>query len=288
MAASISLITPSYSGDFEACRLLCASMDRFVSGYDMHYIVVGDEDAALFADLAGPKRRVVTNAELLPKFWSIGRWRGRRYSWAPGLGLPVYGWHLQQLRKIAMTLAQESDWVMCVDSDNCFVRPFDLSTVSVGNKVPHFVTPAGIPPERPNHVTWLNNAYALFGLTAPALPADDFIGPMIVWERETVSQMVQKIENLSGRPWWSAIARQRQFSEYLIYAAAVASDPILAERHERTTKSWCLTYWEGPALDAEGLKLFMRQLAPHQNSITIQSHTETPPNLIRDVVLGKT
>lgn len=286
MAASISLITPSYSGDFAACQLLCASIDRLVSGFDMHYIVVGDEDAALFAALGGPKRRVVSNGDLLPKFWSIGRWRGRRYSWAPGLGLPVYGWHLQQLRKIAMTLAQESEWVMCVDSDNCFVRPFDLSTVTVSNKVPHFVTPAGITSDRPNHVTWLGNAYALFGLPAPTLPADDFIGPMIVWERETVGQMVQKIESFSGNTWWSTIARQRQFSEYLIYAAAVASDPAIAERHEQTTQSWCLTYWEGPALDDKGLADFIGQLAPHQNSITIQSHTHTPADVIRRAVLG--
>lgn len=286
MAGSISLITPSYSGDFAACQLLCASMDRFVTGYDTHYIVVGDEDMALFSPLAGPKRRVVSNSELLPKFWSIGRWRGRRYFWAPGLSLPVYGWHLQQLRKIAMTLAQESDLIMCVDSDNCFCRPFDLGEVTRSNKVPHFVTPDGIKGDRPNHVKWLNNAYALLGLSAPALPGDDFIGPMIVWERETVRQMVEKIENLSGKPWWSAIARQRQFSEYLIYGAAVAGDVTIEERHERTTASWCLTYWEGPALDEKGLADFIAQLAPHQNSITIQSHTSTPADVIRRVVLG--
>lgn len=286
MAGSISLITPSYSGDFAACQLLCASMDRFVTGYDTQYIVVGDEDMALFSPLAGPKRRVVSNSELLPKFWSIGRWRGRRYFWAPGLSLPVYGWHLQQLRKIAMTLAQKSDLIMCVDSDNCFCRPFDLSEVTRSNKVPHFVTPDGIKGDRPNHVKWLNNAYALLGLSAPALPGDDFIGPMIVWERETVRQMVEKIEKLSGKPWWSAIASQRQFSEYLIYGAAVTGDVAIEERHERTTDSWCLTYWEGPALDEKGLAEFIAQLAPHQNSITIQSHTSTPVDVIRRVVLG--
>ncbi|KQT48098.1 hypothetical protein ASG47_06870 [Devosia sp. Leaf420] len=286
MTASISLITPSYSGDFASCQLLCESMDKFVSGYDMHYIVVGDEDVSLFAPLAGPKRRIVSNSALLPKFWSIGRWRGRRYWWAPGLGLPVYGWHLQQLRKIAMTLQQDSDWVMCVDSDNCFCRPFDLGEITRSNKIPHFVTPAGIKADRPNHIKWLNNAHALLGLPAPTLPHDDFIGPMIVWERETVRVMVEKIETLSKKPWWSAIARQRQFSEYLIYGAAVASDPAIADRHERTTDTWCLTYWEGPALNEQSLADFIRQLAPHQNSITIQSHTQTPAAVIRKVVLA--
>lgn len=286
MAASISLITPSYSGDFAACQLLCESMDRFVSGYDRHYIVVGDEDRALFAPLAGEKREIVPHSALLPRFRSVGRWRGRRYWWGPGLGLPVYGWHLQQLRKIAMTLRQDSDWILCVDSDNCFCRPFDLATVTGANKVPHFVTPGGIKGDRPNHVKWLENAYALLGLSTPSLPSDDFIGPMIVWERATVLAMVERIEARSSRPWWSAIARQRQFSEYLIYGAAVSGDPAIAARHERTTKSWCHTYWEGPALDEKSLADFIGQLAPHQNSITIQSHTRTPAEIIRRVALG--
>lgn len=287
MAASISLVTPSYSGDFASCQLLCASMDRFVTGYDMHYIVVGDEDAALFAPLAGPHRRIVPHSELLPKFWPVGRWRKRLYWWAPGVGLPVYGWHLQQLRKIAMTLAQPNERIICIDSDNCFVRPFDLSAIAHGEKVPHFFAPSDITPDRPNHVAWHNNAYALLGLPAPDLPGDDFIGQMIVWERQTVRQMVARIETANARPWWSSIAGKRQFSEYLIYGAAVASDPGSAARHERTPLSWCLTYWEGPALDSDGLRQFLEQLAPHQKSIAIQSHTETPTALIRDVVLGK-
>lgn len=285
MAASISLVTPSYSGDFAACQLLCASMDRFVSGFDMHYLVVGDEDAALFARLAGPKRRVVTNAELLPKFWSIGRWRGRRYSWAPGLGLPVYGWHLQQLRKIAMTLAQESERVMCIDSDNCFVRPFDLGAISTRAKVPLFAAPGDVGPERPTHVTWLKNAHRLLGLAPPPLPGDDFIGQMIVWERQTVAEITAKIESVQRRPWWSAIGRLRQFSEYLIYGAAVTNDPALAARHERVTQSRCLTYWSGAALDEEGLTDFIATMRPEQSAIAIQSHTKTPIDLIRRVVL---
>ncbi|PXA96918.1 hypothetical protein DMC47_16440 [Nostoc sp. 3335mG] len=286
MAASISLITPSYAGDFEACTLLCQSMDRFVSGHDMHYIVVGDEDLALFARLAGEKRRVIANSDLLPRFRSMGRWRGRRYWWAPGLGLPVYGWHLQQLRKIAMTLAQDSDWVMCVDSDNCFCRPFDFSAVTARNLVPHFVTPADITAARPNHVAWHENAHRMLGLPVPPLPADDFIGPMIIWERETVHRMTETMARVAGRPWWAAMARMRQFSEYLVYGAAVAADPDAAARHARTGASWCLTYWEGPALDERGLRTFLDKLGPEQNSITIQSHTQTPTELIRRVVLG--
>lgn len=285
MAATISIVTPSYSRDFESCRLLCESIDRHVTGHEMHYLVIGDEDAALFAPLAGARRRIVAASELLPKLWSVGVWRGRRYWWAPGLGLPVYGWHLQQLRKIAMALAQPAGRIMCVDSDNCFVRPLDLAAVAAAPKVEHFVREGEIGPQLPNHVVWRENAYRLLGRPVPPLPGDDFIGQMIVWERESVRAMVERIEQVAGTVWWRAVARRRHFSEYLIYGAAVATDPALAQRHARTAQSRSLTYWAGEALDAEGLAGFMAGLEPHQSTIAIQSHTRTPLKVIQQAML---
>jgi len=285
VAATISVVTPSYARDVENCRLMCESMDRHVTGHAMHYIVVGDEDRALFDPLAGPGRRIVAASELLPRLWPAGTWRGRRYWWAPGLGLPVYGWHLQQLRKIAMTIAQPSERVMCVDSDNCFVRPLDLASLAAQPKVEHFVREGKIGAELASHVVWHANAYRLLGLPAPPLPADDFIGPMIVWERAAAQAMAERIEKMAGMPWWRALARLRHFSEYLIYGAAVATDPALAARHARTAQSRCLTYWAGPALDEEGLVRFVADLEPQQSAITIQSHTHTPIDVIRRVML---
>ena len=285
MAGSISLITPSYSGDFASCQLLCASIDRFVSGHDMHYLVVGDEDEALFSSLAGPRRRIVPHRALLPRFWPAGRWRGRRYWWRPGTGLPVYGWHLQQLRKIAMTLAQDSERIMCIDSDNCFCRPLDLSGLAGADRVPLVLAPGEVGPERPSQVLWLENAHRLLGLVPPKLPGDDFIGQMIVWERHTVAAITQRIEELGHRPWWAAMLRLRQFSEYLIYGVAVANDAVLSARHQPETQSRCLTYWSGEALDEAGLARFIARLQPGQSAIAIQSHTKTPVDLIRRTVL---
>lgn len=287
MTASISLVTPSYSGDFDCCKLLCESIDRHVTGHDMHYIVVGDEDAALFAPLNGPRRRVVLSSSLLPKFWALPKWRGRRYWWSPAIHLPVYGWHLQQLRKIAMTLAQSSERVMCVDSDNVFCRPLDLSEIAATPRLAHYVEPGAINQSRPNHVRWWQNAHRVLGMPDPVLPGDDFIGPMTLWERETVKVMTRQIETVSGLPWWQALARQRHFSEYLVYGAAVASDPTLAARHERVSQSRCLTYWVGPPLDRAGLRALIASLLPHQCAITIQSHTQTPIEIIREVAIGK-
>lgn len=287
MSGDLCLVTPSYRGDFERCRLLCESMDRFCTGHSRHYVVVDDEDYGQFAPLAGPMRDVVATSDLLPPFWTVGRWRGRRYRWRPALGLPVYGWHLQQLRKIAITLAQESARVVCIDSDTCFCRPADLSGLGTSERVPLFVHRAAITPGQVNHVRWRENAYKVLGLTAPPLPGDDFIGSMITWERASVRAVTELIETVNGRPWWEALARQRDFSEYLVYGVAVSNDPALSVRHRPVEESPCLTYWSGPPLDEQGIGELIDQMRPDQYGLMIQSHTQTPLSVIRAAIMRR-
>ncbi len=285
MIGELSVVTPSYHGDLERCRLLCDTMDRFCTGYARHFIVVDDADYGLFAPLAGPKREVIATSALLPRFWTAGRWRGRRYLWRPGLGLPIYGWHLQQLRKFAVTLSQPAERVICIDSDICFCRPADLSGLATAARVPLFTRRRAITPELPRHVLWRDNAHKALGLVTPPLPGDDYIGPMITWDRTTVRAMADRIEAVNGRPWWQVLARQRHFSEYLTYGAAVSNDPVLEERHERVETSPCLTYWSGPALDERGVSALIGQMRPDQFGLTIQSHTQTSVATIRAALL---
>lgn len=286
---SLSLITASYHGDFESCRLLADSIDAHVTGYSRHYIVVPHGDSAMFGALAGPRREIVDEAELLRSGLVTlpVKWRGRSYLWAPWLGRPIYGWHMQQLRKIGMTLAQPEARVLHVDSDNCFVRPFDASTLAAG-KVPLHVERGVVDAGLPDHVTWWRNAHRLLGRTAPALPGDDFVGQMIVWEKASVEAMVARIEAASGTSWLRALAHTRQFSEYMIYGVAVTTDPALAARHEAVSSSPCLAYWDGPALDAASFPGFVAKLGPTQAAVAVQSFTRTPVEVIRAFALGGT
>ena len=287
MSADLTVVTPSYRGDFERCRLLCETMDRFCSGYDRHLIVVDDEDRALFSQLAGPTREVIATSALFPPFRIVGRWRGRWYRWRPGIGFPIYGWHLQQLRKIAVTLSQPAARVLCVDSDICFCRPADLSDFAASERVPLFMRPNAIGADQTSHVRWRQNAYAALGRPAPALPGDDYIGPLITWERASVRTMTERIEATHHRPWWEVLARQRDFSEYLTYGAAVSCDPALSARHQLTDRSPCLTYWVGPPLTERGVVDLIAQLQPDQYALTVQSHTHTPIETVRAAILGR-
>ncbi len=286
MTLPVSIITPSFERDFESCRLLCDTLDTYVTGFDVHYIVVSAEDRALFAPLAGPRRRIVDAAELLPvSLLPVPiKWKGRRYSWAPGMTLPVFGWHLQQIRKFAMTTAQPNPRVVFIDSDNFFVRPFELSGFAGGTTVPLHVDPNVVAAGGP-HAVWIAHARKLLGLSEPTFPTDNFVGQMIVWDTEIVREIVRRIEANSGTSWWKALLRVRDFSEYMIYGAAVTADPALRTRHHIVEEPPCLTYWEGPALDEAALRTLMSRLARHQSALAIQSFTGTPVALLRAAAL---
>jgi hypothetical protein len=282
-----ALITASYARDFEACKLLTQSIDAYVTGFGRHYLVVASEDVALFRQLAGPRREVVDAATLLPGMLELPlRRHGRRYFWRFGMRGPIYGWHLQQLRKIAMTMAQPEARVMHIDSDNCFCRPYDLGALEAG-KVPLQREAGGVHAGLPEHVVWWQNAHRALGLEVPALPGDDFVGQMIVWEKAATATMSRRIEAATGRPWWLALARQRDFSEYMLYGVAVSADPALLARHALVTDSPCLAYWDGPALDAGALADFAGGLGPTQAAIAVQSFTGTPIEVLRDFALGR-
>lgn len=283
----ISLITPSLARDFEACRLLCETIDAHVTGFDRHYIIVSAADLPLFSQLAGPRRHIVDEASLLPV--SLRRlplrWRGKVYRWAPGIP-PVYGWHIQQLLKFAMTLKQPNPRVMFIDSDNCFCRAFDLQRFA-GDSIPLQVDRGTIEAGQGRHAIWRGNAHALLGLSPPAFPADDYIGQMIVWDVEIVKAVLARIEAVSGARWWQAICRKRDFSEYMIYGSAVAANAGWLSEHRIVEDSPCLSYWSGPALNAVTMAAFLARMRPEQSAIGIQSFTGTPIELIRHAAFGR-
>jgi hypothetical protein len=291
MTAIVSLVTPTYSRDFESCRLLCDTIDAFVTGFDKHYLLVCDDDVACFSSLSSEKRVVIPDSKLLPgTLHALPRllaWKGRRYYWAPGAGLPVYGWHVQQLRKLAVTLFQPCPRVICIDSDNCIVRPLDATELAGTEKSPLYIDSGGVNPTRPHHVVWQRNACRLVGVPEQALPGDDYIGQMIVWDRQSLDSILRRIEANTGLPWWKTLCRARDFSEYILYGIGVTSDPALSDRHQATSTSPCATYWSGPALDEAGIRALIEGMGDEQYAIAVQSHTLTEPSLIRRVALDQ-
>ena len=291
MATSFALATPSYRGDLERCRLLCASIDRFVSGQAVHYLLVEDRDVALFRDLEGPRRRLLPESQLLPSWLRPSPDPlsfGKRRLWT-GLGAlrrgvpPLRGWHAQQLRKFAVAKAAAEDVVLFADSDMLFVRPFDLSSLEQGGSIRLYRKPDAIGADMTEHRQWCENAAALLGLDTPSYPSHDYINNLVSWRRVHVLSLLDDIERRSGRDWVSAIARDRQISEYLNYGFYV--ERVLGlepARHWPDARELCKVYWIDA--DAEGfdqLASFEDVLAPWQVAVGVQSFIGQPIDRIR-------
>jgi hypothetical protein len=291
LSTRFALATPSYRGDIERCRLLCASIDRFVGGHAVHYLLVEDRDVPLFRALEGPRRRILPESQLLPGWLkplpdplSLGR--RRLWTGAPALARgipPLRGWHAQQLRKFAVAKVCPEDVVLFADSDMLFVRPFDLSELERDGMIRLYSKPGAITADMlERHVPWCENAAALLGLAPPVFPGPDYIN-MVSWRREVVLGLLDEVERLSGEDWVSAIARRRRFSEYVIYGAYVERlIGLEAARHWAAPEELCKYYWfSEDTVGFERLESFEEVLQPGQVAVAVQSFIGQPLERIR-------
>lgn len=291
MTTRFALATPSYRGDIERCRLLCASIDRFVSGHAVHYLLIEDRDVPLFRDFEGPRRRVLAESEVLPRWlksWPDPLSLGRRRIWTgPGAlarGVPpLRGWHAQQLRKFAVARASTEDVILFADSDMLFVRPFDLGNLIKDGATRLYRKPDNISAGMEPHRAWCENASALLGLASPSYPGPDYINNMVSWRREHVLSLLALIERRSGRDWVTAIARDRRFSEYMIYGYYVERLLGLESAgHWPDPRELCKVYWINEDVEGfERLNSFEEVLAPWQVAVGVQSFIGEPLDRIR-------
>lgn len=284
---STALITPSYSADFERCRLLCESVDMFVDGGVDHFILVDDGDYAQFSQLDGNSRFVVNELDILPS-WLHSIRQGfsptSRKVWLSMKTWPMRGWHVQQLRRIAIAEHIAHAGLLYCDSDMLFVRPFSIDDLWQGEELRLYRKPEAIAtqhlPADDLHFSWTRSAAVLNGLEAPEFPAPDYINNLVSWQRKHILDMCENIENVTGRDWVSAIGRNRSFSECQIYGAYV--DGVLnGEGHWRAPEGLCKTYWSGRALTREGVEAFVEEMSDDQVAIGVQSFTNTAPDVLR-------
>ncbi len=249
--AAYALLTPSFRGDLDRCRLLCASIDRFVTGFQVHYLLVDDRDVALFKPFESATRRIIAEGDLLPSWlrsWPDPLSRGRRRVWTgPGAlargVLPLRGWHIQQLLKMTAPTVIDEDILLYADSDVVFLKPFDMSRLGADGHVRLFRKPGGVRPDMANHVKWTNGAASLLGLPQPSLPAHDYITNLVCWTNANARQLLRHIEAASGRSWISSVTAGRAFSEWIIYGQFV--NDVLGERsgHQATDSELVKTWW---------------------------------------------
>ena len=284
-ALRVALLTMSYRGDYELCGLLCETADRFVPPAFHHVLAVPAADMALFRPLAARNRVLVTQESLLPRWlWRLpspppGARRllrlPRRNMYATLKGGLVRGWIAQQMMKLAASRDAQADVVLHVDSDVAFVRPLTPDRLLQDGRVRLLRTPgAG---DTPMHRPWHVAASRLLGLPPAPYQGADYIGNLTTWRPAVVAAMLARIGEIAGRDPFEALARTRDFSEYVLYGAFW--DHVMKQSdaaHAPTDRLLCATVWPGLDPDTLAAALDSLVLAPDQVAIGIQSTVPVP------------
>jgi hypothetical protein len=283
----VALLTPTYGRDLELCTLLCESVDRHVKSFSKHYLLVPDCDLSLFSHFESERREVIPASRFLPHWLRpLPRvvQRKRRQYWWSFRAKPVSGWHVQQYLKIAATMSLPYERYCILDSDIVFFRDFDLSQYQIPNPIPLFGIPDEVVATQPRHSRWVETSHELLGLPIPGLPAPDFIGHIIFWDRRTTAAMVSQIEAVTNLHWIEALCRTREFSEYMLYGYFVQNSARFSAAHRPTSTTQCVSYWEQPKLSKNELNELLGSADQDDVAFSIASFSGTPVQTIRTAV----
>lgn len=283
----VALLTPTYGRDLELCTLLCESVDRHVTSFSKHYLLVPDCDLSLFAHFESERRSVLPASKFLPGWLRpLPRiiQRKRRQYWWSFRAKPASGWHVQQLIKIAATMSLPHERYCILDSDIVFFRDYDLARFEYPNSIPLLNIPNEVTAKQIRHSRWVETSHQLLGLPIPSLPASDFIGHIMFWDQQTTRAMAAKIETVTGLDWIEALCRTREFSEYMLYGYFVQNDPRFSGRHTLTPRTQCVSYWEQPKLDKGELNQLLRGARKDDVAFSVASFSGTPVQTIRAAI----
>jgi hypothetical protein len=277
---SIALLTMSFRGDLELCRLLCETVDMFVPAAFEHVLAVPRADLPLFAPMANSRRRLVTQEELLPTWLHRipmpppGLRRllrlPRRNMYVTGNGRLVRGWVAQQLMKLAAARAAAADVILHVDSDAAFVRPLAPEHLCASGRV-RLLHTAGAG-DTPMHHPWHRTASGLLGLPPTDYHGADYIGNLTTWRPAVVQRMLDHIAGVTGADGVSALAATADLSEYTLYG--VYCDKVLgldAAGHAPTSRLLCATVWPGLETSELDAHFDALTIAPDQIAVGVQS-----------------
>lgn len=287
MSKTNSIITASYAPDFERCKILCESIDKYASGYDCHYLLVNVPDLPLFAQLEGPKRKVLTDRQLLP--WWVYRppkfvSPQRRQIWLSPLTVPLHGWHIQQIMRIAVAMHVQSDALLYCDSDTALVKPFDVGSSWNGDSLRLWREEDGALVAEDDHLIWKAHAGRALGIGPNDQLDHNYVCSFVTWKRQTVLDMCAHIEKLHGRSWVSVIGSSRKFSECMLYGAY--ADVILKGKgHEVNPAPLCKMYWNDPAPTLSELEKDIGELTSEEVAIGVQSFIDFDADAFRGVVM---
>lgn len=264
------LVTPSFAPDFQRCKLLVESANRMVGGLADHYLLIDRKDEPVFAPLTGGRVHLMYKEELLPD-WLRPIPLGRNW-WFSSKGIPVRGWILQQVVKLAVAEVIDADAFVYADSDVCFVRPWDINAIWQGDNLRLFREKRrGVMLTDRRNLNWYRVAAKYAGIDDHDLIQGGYIAQLNSWRRDHVLALLAEIERISSRPWKEALLGTLDFSEFILYGAFVESR-LQSKGHFCDERPLTLSSWYHDVKTVDDLPRFLEALEPHHVGVHIQSN----------------
>jgi Family of unknown function (DUF6492) len=281
LRGEVCLITISYRGDFELARELCDSIDRFADPDIEHVLVVPRSDLSLFSPLATGSRRLIAKEDVLPNGYTrlplphqiaLGHFYKRliREIWWGPTGL-VRGWIVQQIVKLSAPAITRRDVIVFADSDIVLVRPVSASLFTDGIGVRLYRVP-GATADSSMHQKWHMVSAHLLGIDAEPYFGADYIGHLVTLRRDVILQLQARLTAIADERWDKIIAREKAFSEYILYG--IFAEHVLGLQHCGhffTSQDLVHASWHYPFNTTSGLEEFVDGFEPHHVGVAIQS-----------------
>lgn len=218
-----AIVTQSYRDDFDACKLLCESIDRFAPGYD-HFIFVNDEDYDLFvAALQYGSHRIFKKSVLLPRYIlkTPIHFRGHTF-WITPCTIPVRGWIIQQICKLAVfeILPEKYQAVLHFDSELVLVRPLTPEAYRDGEH--YHLHKRHVDDSYPTQKDFVHAAAKLLNLTKEEIASLRNTGYMCLpfccvrANNDALLQQLSK-KDIFG-DWKRVLCNTYRFSEFYLYS----------------------------------------------------------------------
>lgn len=277
-----ALITPSYAPDFERCKLLVESVERCLMDDTKHYILIDRRDVNLFKPLTSSKVHLLVAEELLPT--SFFRVPGLKKWWMSLRTLPVRNWIFQQLVKLSVCDSIRENVLVFCDSDNTFIRPFDMRSCLMQND---HLPLLKVNFQNKDVHDWIKASKKIFGIESEVIHPATYVSNMITWYTPNILNMRSYIEKVNKKSWFDVLCRYKNISEYMLYGIFVEYIQGLEEANhcffdvELIKPSW------GVLLNTEiQIKEFLNQSNFKESHIGVMIHSkdDLPVSSYADVI----
>lgn len=265
-----ALITPCYAPDYERCRLLVESANRWVTGLDAHYLLIDRRDEYLFSPLIGGRVRLLLKETLLPP-WMHPPLVGRKW-WVSLKTLPVRGWILQQVVKLAVAEVIDADAFVFADADVFFVRSWDAQSLwQHGNLRLFRASRGGELLTSWRYRNWYRAAALFAGISNPKLINGAYIAQLVSWRRDNALALLRAIEQATQKPWKLAMLAKQDFSEFICYGTYV-EHRLQVRGHFLDDQELTLSSWHFEIKSSEDIQAFLKAIEPRHVAVHIQSN----------------